>query len=462
MARAPRDNPVLLNDINAPTQKPRNRLPILYLILIALGVISISFSFFLGIGDNRNEESGAFDPPRDYFDGSFLSASRSKSLIADHEREAGIREATTTTTATTAGASADLATKSSTALVTARAGDVFVPGSLNMTRVETYQKCYGDKVLYKHHRGSTLKFVSEKHKLVYFQIGKAGSSQIRKMLDDSFGNILKYSTCNNLQKRNATTRFNKDVFHKFTVSREPSSRFVSAFSEMMRRWLFGRTRAPRTKELKDFLRVYNKTYLKEDEDGHHAVDAFETFVTNHYDGYTIPDDHLRLQIFRLLNPNDCLRLNVIHDLEDLDDVVYELLTEHGLDTQKEQKNQQGRARQSKLHLNISMVSVEVQQKVCQLSALDYCCLNYRLPRECEGVISCRWRETTPSEWANSLLTSNHSSYSANTNTRMSTSARTSTSINDPMLMIEAVSPYPLLPTKQNKGSKKRKLFTPAE
>lgn len=478
MARAPRDNnPVLPNNIHAPTQRPRNRLSILYLIVIALCVISISFSYFwsnsiLGIGDNRNKESGAFDPPRLYFDGSFPSASRSKSLTTDHEREAGIRDATTTTTATTtAAASADLATKSSTAMVTARAGDVFVPGSLNMTRVEAYQKCYGDKVLYKHHRGSALKFVSEKHKLVYFQIGKAGSSQIRKMLDDSFGNIVQYKTCNILQKRNATTRFNKDVYHKFTVSREPSSRFVSAFSEMMRRWVFGRSRTPPTKELKDFARVYNKTYLKEDEDGHHAVEAFETFVTNHYDGYTIPDDHLRLQIFRLLTPNDCLRLNVIHDLEDLDDVVRELLTEHGLDTAQKSETEEERARQSKLHLKISMVSVEVQQKVCQLSALDYCCLNYRLPPECEGVVRCRWREKKTSEWANnSRLTSNHSSYSANTS--MSTSASTSTSINDPMLMIEAVSPYPLLPTqRQNKtkqsghlkkDSKKRKLFTPAE
>jgi hypothetical protein len=346
-----------------------------------------------------------------------------------------------------------------------------------MTRFEAHQRCYVDEVLYEHHRRQpAFRYVSEKHKLIYFQITKAGSSTNRKLLQDSF-DILQYS-CNTLQRSNATTRFNTDVFHKFTFSREPSSRFVSAFSEVMRRWFMKPestgSRAPPTKELEDFVRVYNKTYLKEEVG--HEVDAFETFVTNHYDGYTIPDNHLRLQIAQIFRPVNCLRLDVIHDLEDLDDVFHELLKEHGLDTQKfeteeKKKNQQVHARRSILHLNISMVSVEVQQKVCQLSALDYCCLNYRLPPECEGVLSCRWRETKTSEWANSLLKSNHSSYSANTNknTSMSTSARsTSTSINGPMLMIEAVSPYPLLPTQRQKrrhlekDSEKRKLFTPAE
>merc|ERR1712238_420601 len=105
---------------------------------------------------------------------------------------------------------------------------------------------------------------------------------------------------------------------------------------------------------------------------------------------------------------------------------------------------------SQYPLDLSRVSVAVQHKVCQLSALDYCCLNYRLPPICEGVVSCRWREQTTTKTSRraatrkqQLLQSHNASSaisSVTTNTSMSTSTNASTSISNTalvtMLMIE--------------------------
>mmetsp|Transcript_31063 Transcript_31063/g.34755 ORF Transcript_31063/g.34755 Transcript_31063/m.34755 type:complete len:484 (+) Transcript_31063:59-1510(+) len=457
-------------------EKPGTRLPISYLIIIiVLSVIlfgvCVVIHFSSGILDYSwtiaTKDMLAFDVPI------LKSASRSQLAAVDPEREAGIIKVTTTTT--TSAATADLereeieraTTATTTEATTIRAGDIFVPGSLNMTRFETHQRCYVDEVLYKNHRQQPAnRYVSEQHKLIYFQITKGGSSRIRKKMDDFFDNILQHPCSKMGIKQRDVTRFNNDTFHKFTFSREPTSRFVSAFFEAMLRW-FTRPEnigslVPPTKELEDFVRVYNQTYLKED-DGH-VVEAFETFVTHNYDGYTLPNNHLTLQIAQIFRPKNCLRLDVIHDLENLDNVFHEMLMGQGLEAktfqiekEKKQTPQQRHARPSKFHLNLSRVSVEVQQKVCQLSALDYCCLNYRLPPECEGVVSCRWRETKTSPWARNLLPSNNSwatvYTNTNTNTSISTSVSTSTSINDLMLLIEPVSPYPLLPTQQQQRKK---------
>jgi hypothetical protein len=36
------------------------------------------------------------------------------------------------------------------------------------------------------------------------------------------------------------------------------------------------------------------------------------------------------------------------------------------------------------------ISLEKKQKICQLLAVDYCCLNFPLPTECESVVTCQW------------------------------------------------------------------------
>jgi hypothetical protein len=44
---------------------------------------------------------------------------------------------------------------------------------------------------------------------------------------------------------------------------------------------------------------------------------------------------------------------------------------------------------NKLDMNNSL-SLETRRKICQLSAIDFCCLNYPLPPECQDAVQCRW------------------------------------------------------------------------
>ena len=48
--------------------------------------------------------------------------------------------------------------------------------------------------------------------------------------------------------------------------------------------------------------------------------------------------------------------------------------------------------QKKLRLLPQDLSIKTIQKICQLVAIDYCCLNYRLPKVCNGVVTCQMKE----------------------------------------------------------------------
>jgi len=295
---------------------------------------------------------------------------------------------------------------------------VFIPGSLNLTRFEAYQRCYVDPTLYKHSFETPHNsYVSEENGLIYAQIVKAGSSAIRlRMKSFSHENSMR---CDNMNHSRYA------AFQTFTFTREPTSRFVSGFQETIFRWQATGV-VPPTEELKEFYNSYKNISLSTDHDN--VLDALESFVTNHSIGYTLPNKHLELQITSILRP-DCPRLDAIYNLEDLNSVFDKFLTERGMNASSRDFDK--KIYETKLHLNISRVSRKVKRKICQLSALDYCCLNYRLPPECEGAVSCQWKEKKYSEYLRLARQLNHSS--------------SSSSSNDTVLLIEAVSPYPIIP-----------------
>jgi len=306
----------------------------------------------------------------------------------------------------------------------AKTDGVFIPGSLNLTRFEAYQRCYVDPTLYKHYfETKHYSFVSKENGLIYAQILKAGSTEIRLRMP-IFSDI-NLMSCDNMNHSHYA------AFQTFTFTREPMSRFISGFQETMHRWsLFHHAKSggyiPPTEELKEFYNSYKNISLTTDHDN--VLDALESLVTNHYNGYTLPNNHLELQITSILRP-DCPRLDVIYNLEDVNSVFDKFLTERGMNASSPNFNK--KRYQAKLHLNISRVSRKVKRKICQLSALDYCCLNYRLPPDCEGAVSCRWKERKYSEYLRLARQLNHSS--------------SSSSSNDTVLLIEAVSPYPIIP-----------------
>ena len=157
--------------------------------------------------------------------------------------------------------------------------------------------------------------------------------------------------------------------------------------------------------------------------------ALESFVMHHHNGSTIPDSHLQLQSTAILKPACPIRLDAIHDLNTLNTVFGGFLEDRNR-TLAIHKKKHKIQNLNPHKLNISKISLPAKRKICQLSALDYCCLNYELPLECEGALSCRWID--------SKSVSLHEDHPAPT-------LRTS---HDPrVLLIEAVSPYPVLPAK---------------
>lgn len=238
-------------------------------------------------------------------------------------------------------------------------------------------------------------------------IEKSGSSASRKKMKQFFN-------ATNMKRGKVATLLSvsKQDYHKFTFVREPMSRFVSGWQEAMQRWEKKPPVSP------DHLVGYLNTFLKKGfhNDGDALIAALDIFVMEHFDGYQVHNSHLRQQITSLsgLGKQQYLLLDAIYDVPDMDSVFDEFFAERGMDiTSYDAEYKKIVPYTKKTHLDMSRVSRQAKRKICQLSALDYCCLNFPLPQECKGTLSCRWREEELEE--NSVL------------------------------LIEPISPYPLLP-----------------
>ena len=51
----------------------------------------------------------------------------------------------------------------------------------------------------------------------------------------------------------------------------------------------------------------------------------------------------------------------------------------------EEENESFNARSAPRRFKTSLVSNETKQKICRISAIDYCCLNIALPTECSDI-----------------------------------------------------------------------------
>lgn len=275
-------------------------------------------------------------------------------------------------------------------------GAVFVPGSLS-DRNEILAHCYADPQRYQDHFGKKhLSLVVPSNNIVHHMVSKAGSSSARIILRDHFHATVVDETMSS----NASCHF--------AIIREPTSRFLSAYQESLKRILIMKQRYPNRlkhfpQEYLPFLKQLPNTLAAYKEMGNreNATRALETFLED-YDAAKVLEGHLRLQVPRLSNPSTGRPMPGL-SLVDLPD-----MTQHFQDL----------ARQLELpppiekhvyHRGTTLLNPltsKAKRKICQLSALDYCCLNYKLPIECQGAVMCRWNQD---------------------------------------LLIEAVSPYPSIP-----------------
>jgi len=275
-------------------------------------------------------------------------------------------------------------------------GVLFVPGSLNLTRIETFQRCYVDPDQYQHHFGLRRKRdeVSETYKLVYVQQAKAGSSSarhiMRKLFGDTEGKIFDPKP------------HEKDQFHRFTFTRDPMSRFLSSFHEALIAWN-RKSYLPKEQGKFDFLRQF---YALERRKRSHYVQFNERRITQmleefvrEYDGNDVPEDHLRLQVPNLIIKQKkgekqtwMPHLDAIYDIENMDEEFTKMWMASTAYNNNTKTTTVGEHKYKRaMHINASLISLETRRKICQLSALDFCCLNHRLPPECEGVVGCQWR-----------------------------------------------------------------------
>ena len=284
-----------------------------------------------------------------------------------------------------------------TTRATTRTNNTFEPGSLNMTRLETLQRCYIDPVRYRKHYtlpgmkkgGTRCSFSSKTPKIAYYMIGKAGSTTARLLMRNLFA-ATENRMCDSDSLRD-------EEYHQFTLTREPTDRFWSAHSEMMKRWaLRPRKRHKIPTKYRRFLDPLKNTKshlvdLYETEEGQkRLLESLRLFIEI-YDGEHPFDRHLRQQVPRFYNATTgrTRPLDAIYEVNDAEKVFKQFAQQ--ADPPKQLNGSSTHANTWNLHLNTTgHLSVNQLRKLCHLSALDYCCLNYPLPEVCRGAFQCQW------------------------------------------------------------------------
>jgi len=300
---------------------------------------------------------------------------------------------TTTASTTTLAKATTITTNKDNDDATNNNHNLFLPGSLNMTRLETLQRCYIDPKRYKFHLQTPEKLhVSQNHQLIYRGNPKAGSTGSRQRMQTYFPPIDPvFMVCRD--DHNQTLYEQYQNYFTFTFVREPTQHFVSGYKEMLLRWQRFYEHHPAGHQPPAHLQQFasNVTQLDHQNDADGVRQAFESFVTEHYHGYLVPNNHVSFQSTRLLPRKEhCIELDTIYDLEDMNHVFESMLQKHNKTNVT--KIIQGKLRHKPYHIDKPNVSLRVKHKICHMLALDYCCLNYKLPEECDGILSCRWKK----------------------------------------------------------------------
>jgi len=277
--------------------------------------------------------------------------------------------------------------------------DVFSPGSLNMTRQESLSKCYVDpKGTYKSHFGDGLCVVSKTRDFVFYHVRKSGSSTGREVATQQFAG-------KDMQRCHGQY----DHFYQVAFVRNPITRFFAQYEEMFVRTLAGKgpkvpekfnvfhndlpdyksyerifcgkdADVPRTRQLKPCDQVLSR------EKGE-LSSRFEKFVEV-WDGHVF-EAHLAMQapILSKRQTGRCHKLDFIGDTKHTKE-HWEQIGQHlGVQNVKVIR---GRAYPRRM--NISFISTKTYERICRLAAIDFCCLNFPLPPQCEHAgVSCRWK-----------------------------------------------------------------------
>eukprot|EP00924_Labyrinthula_sp_SR-Ha-C_P008250 maker-scaffold_11-snap-gene-7.5-mRNA-1 protein AED:0.05 eAED:0.05 QI:289/1/1/1/0.4/0.16/6/641/375 len=278
----------------------------------------------------------------------------------------------------------------------------FLPGTLSLPRLEVINKCYVDTKKYGAHRTGNMCTYSEEFNLFYLLLPKSGSSTGRHVMKHDFA-AREYLTniCRKHLKNEKTFGDGKKLPMNTISLRNPISRFYASYDEMFVRKLPYIDKIP--EKYRSFMNhfrgwVYqNYSALFYDDDGVNLLtDTFEQFVHD-YDGRKPFDEHLKLQMPSIVNHDGFpYRFDYVIDTKKMDEAFVEIAELVG--NSKDVRVIRGRSYPRRF--NTSRLSTETMRKICELSLIDFCCLNYPLPDECvkyapnEKVARpmCKWVE----------------------------------------------------------------------
>ena len=277
-------------------------------------------------------------------------------------------------------------------------GIQFRPGTLHTGPLETAHHCHFHETYHNHINAKSGVHVSEQHGLLYWGISKAGSSSARQLMKDQFGATHTY-----------THPANFSAFYKFTFVRDPVDRFFSGYHEMWLRdkpWRTCRNNKPcqggcskaypflfeGIHSNHEFMGIRCPHLAPKDrrscashmshENGTLTA-RFKRFVTA-YNGLAPCNPHLGLQLPKISQPNGSLwPLDEIYTLEQAPAVWQRLASERGVHLS--QGTVAAKARASTAHFDYTRVGNATLHRICHLTALDYCCLNLRLPEVCRDA-----------------------------------------------------------------------------
>jgi len=251
---------------------------------------------------------------------------------------------------------------------------VWTPGNLTQPTAEVFRKCWSRPKDWGKHRKTGECTISRKARLIYYHIPVSDSENERKYFDQLGGSYKKDAQpCSHRQSEVVLG------YRAFTVVRNPIRRFFSQFMEA--EWRANRSAQHAMRKFP----IWN------------IADEEERFVAYidmwHKDGFgQLLDTHLRLQtpMFTYIDGN-VRALDFVVKMEELTEGWKSMSDYFGIRFRPLEFARKNNERA----LNDKLVPDRTKRKLCQIIAQDYCCLNYKLPKVCEGAVFCKYTARFP-------------------------------------------------------------------
>lgn len=287
----------------------------------------------------------------------------------------------------------------------------FSPGSLPLNHSEALSHCWATPLVYVNHlkqgnRGDDTNVpvsYSDQYKLAYVMLPKSGSSTARYTLKEKFNAI---ETKKPLLHENFWQGGPMEGVTVISFVRDPLSRFFSQYDEAYVRtapW------QPNSKphpfpylhegmhSYQDYEDIFcppdtrksrKDCVFRQSQENGTLASRLERFIFD-YDGLDPFDVHLTLQVPMLSFVNGSpLHITQIYNTTDSkggwNAIAKQFL---GKTLEEDEEGNKGgviAGRSYPRRFDSNLVSVQAQRRICELSLLDYCCLNLPLPDVCNG------------------------------------------------------------------------------